>query len=189
MPWWSQKSTREKHLKRLDVLAQRPEAWEGLAAVALRELTSRQIAVYGRHLTPSNLPQLQRLYRLVIDRSEAAQRHEMLQATTRDIARGEIGWWALMPYLQLDPDLGVIVAATGCAVRWIPPQDGDELTGARTTIAMMRSLPHDSLSRVGGLLVMGDPRVISMVEGAWRGLAPSVRLRLMEALPLPAPPG
>ncbi len=96
---------------------------------------------------------------------------------------GEGSALSLLPFILADPARQVIHTAALEATLLVPMADGDPLTGPRTLLAFADtfSAGHARAGILGGLLLLGDRRILPLIrEERWR-LAPAGRSMLMEA--------
>jgi hypothetical protein len=72
---------------------------------------------------------------------------------------------AFMPFMMIDTDLGIVSTATVDYASLGPLINNDPMTRPLDVIDMLhRNLPRNSAAVIGGLLVLGDPRVCKLLE-------------------------
>lgn len=166
------------------LLADNKEAWSEADDNELMQAIVFKCLEYGGSEDMTLIMPLFEFYRYGIERFDPKTRLEMLLNFTKSIEQNQgAGVMCLMMFLAADNDYGVIsTAAMNMAVLKAPEND-DPLDSVRFVV---RSASRDpSAENIGsalaGILLLGDKRVLPILEEAWDGLADEGRLRLTRA--------
>ena len=164
------------YLRQLAERGRDPQAWAGLDADELMLITFQQALYLGSGESEAGTG-LAGLYAEVVARVTAPQRLDLLERVAEAVASSSTTVLALMPFLQHEPDAGIVQTAALTFAAHMPLSGGDPMTGPRTVAALV---PHadDDQVRVGliaGLLALGDRRVLPELRGLWRHLEPAGR--------------
>jgi hypothetical protein len=160
-----------------------PESWTGLSAAHLQRLLATQVAWYGATNDASRVPLLRRLYEHAVSRISVADRLELLQATTELVERRQLSVNSLLPFIITDPEHVVVSTAALNLAVLMPLKDGDPLTGPRYLLESLKST-DDATVQVGvlsALLLLGDRRVVKLLDRCWEHLDHDSRINLTHA--------
>lgn len=171
------------HVRPLVELASRPGALEALDGDALLLVAFQLALYYGVNHDADVGESLGTVYARLVEDVTADERLELLERTTESVRGGATSVVALLPFVQHETDVRVVQAAASSFASLLPPADGDPMTGPRTVRAMLDHA-DDGRVRAGllaGLLSLGDRRVLSVTQGAWRALPAEGREALTRA--------
>ncbi|HEY7429056.1 MAG TPA: hypothetical protein VH682_32800 [Gemmataceae bacterium] len=165
----------------------RPECWSELDGMGLSSLVSFQSLALGVNADPALLRDMAPLYAAFAERCDEEIRGELEKIVVQSVCQGA-GVNALLPFIILDPDLGVIsTAALDYAVLCGPTEAEGPLTGPKIMLAFaeQESGLKDEYTRAGilmGLVLLGDRRLLPLLDGCWRWLGPEGRQALTRAI-------
>ena len=72
---------------------------------------------------------------------------------------------SITPFMLLDTDIGIVSSATSDYASFGTLIDNDPMTRPREIVGMIgKGMPRNSPAIIGGLLVLGDPRVCDLVR-------------------------
>lgn len=148
-----------------------PASWDALTAEQLRALAFVRLASYGRTKDASEVPEIQRLYSLLLERVDATGRLRLEQSVSQFIEEGKTSTLALLPFVLADTDAGIISTATIDTAMLMRRSSGDPLTGPRHLAGQLDRPDLPEARRVAilsGLILLGDERVLPLVKGRWR---------------------
>lgn len=179
---------RETNLEpeQLAALLQKPELWDTLDADTLAALVQIVCAVYGSAPDPGKLAGVAALYRTFQERASPDVRKATEPSIVGVILHGHSTAAALLPFLAFDDDVGVISsAALDFAVLHDVSEGEDPFIGPRSLLEM--ATPESGLpepTRAGiltGLAVLGDRRLLLLLDRCWEWLGPEGRQTLTRA--------
>lgn len=171
--------------ERLSALGNDPEAWASLDEDVLIQVITTKCIEYGISQDGAKIPPLFALYRHGMERLDVSQRMEMLTLfqgmTEQQLGVGHMG---LMMFLATDTNPGIrSTAALGLSVLF-DPEDGDPLEGPKFVVRTLINQEEGSESQgaaLGGVLLLGDRRLLPVLEEAWEQLSDEARLGLTKA--------
>lgn len=151
-----------------------PWQWSSLSDDELKMLVFLLCARVG--VNPSKgRGEVEPAFGLLQQRISVAERLQLLTRVTEFAEEGRTGWTAMLPWMLCEQEVGVATTAVINAAMLIPQQGGDELSGPRLLMAMYDQSGSDSRQRMvilGGLILLGDERILPLVKGRWRDIAP-----------------
>ncbi len=150
---------------------QDPDSWESLPARQLGAVAFVRLTAYGRSCDASEMPQIQRLYSLLLRRLDVAERLRLEQTICQFIEEGKTTTLALLPFVLGDTDRGVVSTATIDVAMLMRRTDGDPLTGPKFFAQQLDDDESPAFRTVGvlsGLILLGDGRLLPLVLGRWR---------------------
>ena len=166
----------------IELLGQ-PDRWGELNETALANLVSFQSLTVGVTADPVRLREMAPLYAVFAERCDEGFRGQVEQVIVQSVCQGA-GVNALLPFILLDPDLGVIsTAALDYAVLSKPTKEDGPLTGPKIMLVFAEGL-KDEHTRAGiltGLILLGDRRLLPLLDGCWRWLGSDGRQALTRA--------
>jgi hypothetical protein len=174
----------EQAMSELRVIWEQSDRWAHLDDAQLERLFFFACVHYGRTCAPQDIVQLMQLYPLVAERLGVTVRTQVLLAVNDVVEQGTITVNAFLPFIQMDPELGVISSAALDFAMSMPLHDGDPLTGTKYLLSDVVGLPNYERVRVGtliGLLLLGDRRVTRLLDRCWLGLSSAGRNQLSHA--------
>ena len=173
----------------LDALFARPEDWAGLDADVLRQLLVYECLACGLALETEATARLMSLARVASDRLHPEVRLQAVSNVARAIERvhrqhgvrsGVGATSGLLPFILEDPDPSVVSAAS-CELAILLPLEGDDpLTGPKHVASLIEQVALDDARAgiIGGLLLLGDSRVWTLLDQAWTALGDEGRQTL-----------
>jgi len=171
--------------KRLSALGDDPDAWEDLDDKELKQVVMVKCIEYGVSQDGSRIPGLFGLYRHAMTQLDVSDRLEMLtefsRSTEEQHGKGHMG---LMMFLAVDDNPAVQSSAALSLSVLFDPEDGDELAGPAFVVRTLLNRESDPESQgvgLGGVLLLGDKRVMPLLEDAWEQLSEEAQLAMTKA--------
>jgi hypothetical protein len=169
----------------LSALGDDPEAWDDLDDEELKRVIGVKFIEYGSTRDTSRVAGLFALYRHAVERLDVEERREMLTEFSGMIERhGGLGHMGLMMFLAADTDPGIRSSAALSLSVLFDPEDGDGLAGPRFVIRTIihhdRAAPGQGVA-LGGVLLLGDKRIMPLLAEVWDGLSEEARLEMTTA--------
>ena len=162
-----------------------PEAWQALDKEQLKEWLFLACLKYGILNDSRHLETILQLQRHAVTRLGVAERAAVLAELDQCIlGRKGKGHMALLPFLLADDDGGICSTAAMSLAQLFDPEDGNELAGPEFVLeAILGSRLEGELPgrALGGLLLLGDRRLLPLLEKAWERLDDSGRVGLARA--------
>jgi hypothetical protein len=171
--------------RHLSALGDDEDAWDGLDDDELKQIVSVKFIEYGATQDGSRIPCLFALYRYAIERLDVGERREMLTEFCEMIEQHEgLGHMGLMMFLAADTDPGIRSSAALSLAVLFDPAGGDELAGPRFVIQTL--VHHDGGApgqgeALGGVLLLGDKRVMPLLAAVWNELPEESQLKMTAA--------
>ena len=157
-----------------------PDAWDGLGNEKLQYLVMLKCVEYGVSQDAGRVPFLLALYRHAMEHLDVSERIQMLnqfRAMTEE-RKGQ-GHMGLMMYLAADDAPAIrSTAAMGLSLLY-DPEDGGELAGPEFVVNCLLNQggePEQVGTALGGVLLLGDQRLLPLLLGAWSQLSEEARL-------------
>ncbi len=169
----------------LSTLGDDPEAWDDLDDEELKRVIGVKFIEYGSTQDGSRIAGLFALYRHAMERLDVDERREMLTEFSGMIEQHEgLGHMGLMMFLAADTDPGIRSSAALSLSVLFDPEDGDELAGPRFVIHTL--INHDcgapgQGAALGGVLLLGDKRIIPLLADVWDELSEEAQLEMTAA--------
>lgn len=170
---------------RLSALGDDPDAWEDLDDKELKQVVMIKCIEYGVSQDGSRIPALFGLYRHAMTQLDVSDRLEMLtefsRSTEEQHGKGHMG---LMMFLAVDDNPAVQSSAALSLSVLFDPEDGDELAGPAFVVRTLLNRESDPESQgvgLGGVLLLGDKRVMPLLEEAWEQLSEEAQLAMTKA--------
>jgi hypothetical protein len=169
----------------LSALGDDEDAWDGFDDDELKQVLSVKFIEYGATQDGSRIAGLFALYRHAMARLDVAERREMLTEFSGMIEQHEgLGHMGLMMFLAADTDPGIRSSAALSLSVLFDPEDGDELAGPRFVIHTL--VHHDGGApgqgaALGGVLLLGDKRVMPLLAAVWDQLSEEAQLEMTAA--------
>ena len=140
-----------------------PASAERLKDDALKQLVRVAAVTYGETNNKMMVPGLKGIYELFVTRVEPGERAELCSELHEVIESGATSVTALLPFLDMDADSGVVsTAAFGFALLYAPA--GDPMAGPKVLLSGVLDGSTECPGGVlGGLLLLGDRRVNTLV--------------------------
>jgi len=170
--------------EKISALGNTPDAWDTLSDEKLKEVVMIKCIEYGASQDGSRIPGLFALYRYAMTRIDVSERMDLLlQFSAMTEERKGQGHMGLMMFLAVEIDRQVLsTAALNMAVLF-DPEDGDILAGPKFVIRhLMRDENAENQgAAIGGILLLGDKRLLPLLEATWEQLSDPARLALTRA--------
>lgn len=140
---------------------------------------------YAFQPSAERIADLDRVYRRYMEVAPAKRRLALCQAMAEPIEDGDgVGTMAFLPILHLDNEHAVVSSAALNIVSLMPRENGDPLTGFKVLanrILAGRAQGAQEGSMASALLLLGDRRVLPLLQAVWRSLDRAGRRRLASA--------
>lgn len=179
------KSAATSDYERLSALGDDPDAWDDLGDEDLKQVILIKCIEYGVSQDGSRIPGLFGLYRHAMTQLDVTDRLEMLtefsRSTEEQHGKGHMG---LMMFLAVDDSPAVQSSAALSLSVLYDPEDGDELAGPAFVVRTLLNRESDPESQgigLGGVLLLGDKRVMPLLEDAWEQLSEEAQLAMTTA--------
>lgn len=171
--------------QRTSALGDDPGAWAALSEETLKQLVIVKCIEYGVSQDASRIQKLFALYRHAMARIESQERMEMLlqfsKMTEEQQGQGHMG---LMMFLAVEDDPAMCSTAAMNLAVLFDPAGQDELAGPRFVVNSLLNRQDDSELQgraIGGVMLLGDRRLLPLLEDAWVKLDDEARLGLTHA--------
>lgn len=154
-----------------------------------KRLTSL-LTAYGQSSDAGLIIELMDVYHRAVHECPEQWRRELLRQTVESAVARRHHVNALMPFLFVEPDVGIVsTAALHAAPLWPCPPD-DPLLGVRELVGHARDFIESGDERravacFAGLLLLGDRRVVEAVGPIWRELSAPARRSLIPLINRP----
>lgn len=171
--------------ERLSDLGDDEDVWAELDDEELKEVLYVKFIEYGATQDSSRIAGLFALYRHAMQRLSVAERREMLTELSGMIEQHQgLGHMGLMIFLAADTDPGIRSSAAPSLSVLFDPGDDDELAGPRFVIHTL--VNHDEGApgqgaALGGVLLLGDKRIMPLLEDVWDELSEEAQLEMTAA--------
>jgi hypothetical protein len=172
------------HVRKVIEAADRPDSWESLDEGALQMVAFLRLTRYGSAQNVGDQPALQRLYSVLLKRLSADGRLQLEQSVCQYAMEGKTGVLALVPFLFAETDLNVISTAALDYAMLMPRVNGDPLSGPKFLISRYDQAAGNDALRLGiltGLILLGDERLLPLVNGRWKDFKSSEDRRRLAA--------
>jgi len=176
---------REKGYKELSAMGDDPKCWTSMSDEELKQVVMIKCVEYGISQNGSRIRPLFALYQHVMGRLNISERMKMLnQYSAMTEERKGKGHMGLMMFLIADTNPGIrSTAAMSLSVLYEPEKD-DVLSGPKFVVRTLadREMPSESQGEaLGGVLLLGDKRLLPLLEETWSKLSEEARLGLTHA--------
>jgi hypothetical protein len=174
-----------KNYEHLSSLGDNEEAWAELNDEDLKQVISVKFIEYGATQDGSRIAGLFALYRYAMQRLSVAERQEMVTEFSEMIERhGGLGHMGLMMFLAADTDPCIRSSAALSLSVLFDPGDEDELAGPRFVVGTL--IDHNAGApgqgaALGGVLLLGDKRIIPLLAEVWDELSEEAQLEMTAA--------
>lgn len=169
-------------LERLAALASDPEALDEIDDDDLKQLILVKCIEYGICQDGSLIPQLFGLYRYAMDRLDVSDRTHLLSQYSQIVEeRGGEGHMGLMMFLAADTHAAIRSSAALSLSVLFEPEDDNELAGPEFVVRTLLNQEDGTSSQgeaLGGVLLLGDLRLLPLLEDAWEQLSEEAQLGL-----------
>jgi hypothetical protein len=175
---------RQTMVKEFDSLAKHPENWDSIPPEKLKHFVFFQILRYGAASDERMIRDLQRLYAVFVQKVSFEGRTEVLEEVFESLEQGIGSLNALLPFIYEDPAPGIVTGASMKMALISALQDGDPLTGPKEMCELARQNAADDKMRgriVGGILLLGDRRILPVLDECMKHLGSEGRMELSRA--------
>jgi hypothetical protein len=171
--------------ERMSSLGDDSDAWDSLDHDELKQVVIIKCIEYGVSQDSSRIPGLFELYRYVRERLDVSDRLELLSQfallTEQQKGNGHMG---LMMFLAGDDNRAVLSSAALSLCVMYDPQDDGELAGPEFVVRTLLSRESDPESQgagLGGVLLLGNKRIMPLLEDAWEQISEEAQLEMTKA--------
>jgi hypothetical protein len=164
--------------------------WGGLNVDETEFVLEEALKCYGSIADGSQIRTLFAFYRRYLGMADLARRQALLTRITEFISDGRQNrYLALLCFLNADTDGQIISGAALDISMVMPRENGDPLTGPKHVALhgcgglrakMGGSASDDEGHAAAGLLLLGDMRLLPMLEEIWERLSPKARVRMVQ---------
>ena len=175
---------RQSLVKEFDSLAKHPEKWDSIPPEKLKHFVFFQILQYGAASDERMIQELQRLYAVFVEKVSFEDRSEVLEEVFEALERGVGFLNALLPFIYEDPAAGIVTGASMKMALISALRNGDPLTGPKEMCELARQDAADDKMRgriVGGILLLGDRRILPVLDECMKHLGSEGRMELSRA--------
>jgi hypothetical protein len=171
--------------ERISAAGDNADVWHSLSDEELKQVVMVKCVEYGESQDGARISRLFELYRHAMSRLDTAERMELLtQFSMMTEERKGQGHMGLMMFLVADEDPAICSTAAMSLAVLFDPQEGDVLAGPRfvvgTFLNQEKNAEHQG-DALGGILLLGDKRLLPLLEDAWEKLSDDARLALTRA--------
>jgi hypothetical protein len=161
-----------------------PAVLAGIRREELEPVTFQLALYFGLRRDPATASALGNVYERLLAEVTVEDRRALVDELAGAVRGGATSALAFVPVLQREREAGVARAAALALATTMPAAGEDALAGPRALRAMLDHTEHDGVRAgiVGALLALGDRRVRTLLDGAWRALPPEAARALL-ALP------
>ena len=164
--------------------------WVGLNVDETEYVLEEALKCYGSMADASQIRTLFAFYRRYLGMADVARRQALLTRITDFVSEGRQNrYLALLCFLNADTD-GQIISGAALDISMVMPMDaGDPLTGPKHVakhgcgglrLKMGGPRSDDEGHAAAGLLLLGDMRLLPMLEEIWERLSPTARIRMVQ---------
>lgn len=164
--------------------------WVGLNVDETEYVLEEALKCYGSMADASQIRTLFAFYRRYLGMADVARRQALLTRITEFVSEGRQNrYLALLCFLNADTD-GQIISGAALDISMVMPMDaGDLLTGPKHVanhgcgglrLKMGGPRSDDEGHAAAGLLLLGDMRLLPMLEEIWERLTPEGRRRMVK---------
>ena len=137
-----------------------PMQWAELGGGPLLRLLYRAMAAHGTIEVAAVIRHLRPVYARAMELTDAADRFELYTAVKRRVETGDAPAHALVPFVLLERDTGIVSIATADLAVIGRFEGGDELQWPRAIASYLQlGMPANRGAVLGGLVTLGDRRV------------------------------
>jgi hypothetical protein len=164
--------------------------WSSLNLAETEFVLEETLKCYGSTLDGDLIRSLFRFYRRYVGMSDVGRRQGLLSRLTAFVSDGRQNRsMALLCFLSADRDGQIISGAALDLAMVMPIEGGDPLTGPRYVAmhgcggirARLGASPADEEGdAAAGLLLLGDMRLMPLLEEVWERLTPEARRRMVQ---------
>jgi len=171
--------------EKMSAAGDNPDLWDSLSDEDLKQVIMLKCVEYGTSQDAARIPGLFALYQHVMARLGISERMELLnQFSAMTEERKGQGHMGLMMFLVADEDPAILSTAAMSLAVLFDPKEGDVLAGPRFVVRTLLTREKDAEHQgdaLGGILLLGDKRLLPLLEDAWEKLSDEARLALTRA--------
>lgn len=167
---------------RLSALGADPDAWEDLDDEELKQVVLIQCIEYGLSQDGGRIPVLFALYRHAMEVLDVGERLQLLtqfsQMTEQQNGKGHMG---LMMFMAADNDRAVCSSAALSLSVMFDPEGEGPLAGPSFVVRTLVNRASDPVAQgagLGGVLLLGDKRVMPLLQDAWDQMEEEAQLEM-----------
>ncbi len=155
--------------------------WEAMPLDRLVTSLGVQLVGYGLRPQSMSIDRLNKRYKMLVARSDPRVRLTLLSGLSRMLPSHENAVCRFLPFILADLDIAVISSATLEFALQLPLSRNDPMTGPTAAMRLADALgttPEDDQTRgaiYAGVLLLGDWRILPLIDGCWRRLGLSGR--------------
>ena len=172
--------------KRLPPRSDDPKRWIALSGPQLKDLVMVKCIEYGVTQDDTKIPMLFALYMHAVERLDVSERLQLLtQFSAMTEERSGQGHMGLMMFMAVDNNAGVRSSAAMSLAVLFPSEDLDELAGPKFVVRALLRQDNGTVDQgkaLGGVLLLGDKRLLPLLEETWSKLSENARLGLTQAM-------
>jgi len=172
----------------LDELFSEPDGWSRLTERELAEVLAWACTTYGSRTDRAHAVQLRRLYAHALDVLPPEKRADVVLGLMRPLEQlareGRDTVQAMVPFLALDSDFGVVSTATMQAAQLAAPTEDEPLTGPRAVLGLALEFgdPNIQVAMLSGLAALGDARVFALLDAQWQRVSHHAHIGLFASI-------
>jgi hypothetical protein len=171
--------------KRISAAGDNPDAWDTLSDEDLKQVIMVKCIEYGASQDASLIRGLFALYSHARERLDQDERMQMLtQFSAMTEQRQGQGHMGLMMFMAGDDEPAIVSTAAMSLAVLFAPKNGDPLSGPKFVVRTLVNRDSDADTQgaaLGGVLLLGDKRLLPLMEDAWAKLSGDARLSLSKA--------
>ena len=163
--------------------------WAGLSLVETEFVLEETLKRYGATFDGAMILELFKFYRRYLGMANVGRRQQLLTRMTEYISNGHSSHAiALLCFISADTDGQITSGAALDLAMVMAPDKGDPLTGPKfvafhgcggVRAKLGKPASDDEGDVAAGLLLLGDMRLLPLLEEIWERLTPGARLRMI----------
>ena len=163
--------------------------WAGLSLVETEFVLEETLKCYGATFDGAMILELFKFYRRYLGMANVGRRQQLLTRMTEYISNGHSAHAiALLCFISADTDGQITSGAALDLAMVMAPDKGDPLTGPKfvafhgcggVRAKLGKPASDDEGDVAAGLLLLGDMRLLPLLEEIWERLTPGARLRMI----------
>lgn len=171
--------------ERLSALGEDEDVWEDLDDDTLKQVILIKCIEYGMSQDGGRIPGLFALYRHAQECLDVSERLELLtQFSGMTEQKGGQGHMGLMMFMAGDENIAVVSSAALSLSVLFDPAGKDPLAGPKFVINTLAQRASDPVSQgggLGGVLLLGDKRVMPLLADVWDQLPEEAQIQMTKA--------
>ncbi len=165
----------------LEAVAADSTSWRRIPKEQFQLLAFQQIMAFGCDEDQDRITRLMSLYPVIEARLTIGERLRMIEQVAGFVARYRLPFGRVFnPFLYLEQDDSVFTTALMTFVSYFDePGDDSTMTGPEAVLALLSTfLPRRQGLTISTLLLLGDQRLLPLLDGIWRRLDGEATLAL-----------